>query len=357
MRKIWVLGAIPPEPSGGVATFVERLVNSRFAAFIAGVIDPYHGRKNEIPVHHVTMQRAGWLERLRVLAYLWRVRKYPLLINASRPRAVILLAPFLLFRRSRTMLILHHGDLRAPKAKLTTVLLRGGLKKFTKIACLSERQMSFYLDLKLPRSRLALIDSYLPPVETQVNLNDPPLRGVMTWIREKPLPLIIASGSGEEYYNHEWVVSAIESDPAFSSVRFLLCCYGKKNQLLQTLEERSRRSARFHYAHGLTPAQFEHVLRMCDVYARPTDVDSFGIALWDAAAFGKTIVASDVCRRPAKALLHRAGDRLGFVACLREAIRTNSMAHSPSDSLVENCLEGGLDQFLGVMSSPTRGAK
>lgn len=359
MSELWVYGAIPPQPAGGVSTFVERLVNSQLGTMIEGVIDPYPGKKNSIPTKHVTLSAGGPIARWRVLAYLWKIKNKPLLINASRPKAAFFLWPFLIGRRAETLLILHHGNLSLPNSRLTRWFLRIALQRYARVGCLSEGQRGFFEALNLPADRLEIVDCYLPPVSAGANVENYPLKGAVDWIQASSLPLVIASGYGEKYYNHDWVISAIESDPGLEEARLLLCCYGPRTELLNQLERRASRSTRIHYIYGLSPADFEYVLSMCDIYARPTEVDSFGIALWDAAALGKRIVASDVCQRPGKALLHPAGDRSAFVARLTEALKdvaSDCMTDSNDASeLKENRIS--LSRFLGLRNIDLRNSK
>jgi glycosyltransferase involved in cell wall biosynthesis len=195
---------------------------------------------------------------------------------------------------------------------------------YSAIACLSERQHSFYRRLGIPVDKLSLVDSYFPPHAVSVDESEHPLKEVLDWIESGSGKVIVASGYAKSYYNHDWVIDALENDPALQSARYLLCCYGPKTELLEELRQRLETSGNGRLVYGLTPAQFDHVLGKCDIYSRPTSVDSFGIALWDAAAKGLVVVASDVCARPPQALLHRTGDKEAFKSLLSEAQRPSS---------------------------------
>lgn len=318
MSKLWIYGAIPPEPAGGVSTFVERLTQSGNVP-VAGVIDPYPGRKHVIPAEHVYPRHPGVMARLRVIVHLRKVRRYPLLVNVSRPRGVLALAPFLAGRRAPTFLILHHGNLQA-SGWLNRAALRMALSRYTRIGCLSETQRDFYLELGVAHSRLMLVDPYIAPVSKPVDPEASPLREVLAWLREGDGPLILSSGYAQDYYRHDWVLKAMESGNLPPDARYLICCYGPANPLLRELTGRASKLAQAYLAYGLDADQFHHMLLLADIYVRPTETDSFGIAVWDAAAAGLTIVASDACRRPPDALVHPVDNFGQFLECIQSAL-------------------------------------
>lgn len=318
MNELWIYGPIPPQPSGGVSTFVGRLVRSGTIP-IAGVVDPYLGRKSPIPAEHIKPDRPGAKERLRITFQLLKFRQSPLLINASRPLGALALAPFLTGRRAPTFLILHHGELKV-SGYLARAVLRVALSRYTRIGCLSEAQQEFYLALGVRASQLVLIDPYIPPTGGCVEEGAEPLRSVLSWLRKTEGPVILSSGYAQEYYHHDWVLDAIEADRLRADARYLICCYGPVTPLLTQLAERASRMERVHIAYGLGPDEFHYILKRAHIYVRPSDIDSFGIAAWDAATEGLQVVASDASRRPPTSLVHPVNDRDGFLCCLRNAL-------------------------------------
>lgn len=315
---IWIYGPLP-EPSGGVSAFVERLVRSGLLP-VEGVVDPYSGQKGEIGPAHITAANRGFPERLKILSALWTLRAKPLLVNASMPRGVLLLAPFLARRRASTALLLHHGDLGDPARMpaLRRRLLRRLVSRFDKVACLSDRQMAFYRQLGVDSSKLTLVDIYLPPNPGATGASSPLMKRVIEWIGRSELPLVVASGSAKHFYRHEWVLEALDRHSG-RDFRYLLCCYGEANAYLKELEGRFEATQNALLAFGLDSGEFDQVLELGDVYARPTDIDSFGIAVRDASAKGLQIVASDVCARPC-GYIHRAGDKADFLDKLDRAL-------------------------------------
>lgn len=322
MKPLWIYGAIP-QPAGGVSTFVERLVASD-AVPIEGVVDPYYGRKNPISALHIYPSRPDAVARGRALFALARLREHPLLINASQPRAALYLAPLLRRRRAPTFLVLHHGDLRAPSNQTARHLMKKALDRYSRIGCLSQQQQDFYRSVGVPSAKLPLLNNYIPPKPAVVDPANGPLGPVMSWLRRTNGPVIVTSGYAQPYYRHEWLLDEMDSSGELDGARYLICCYGPETPLLKTLRSRADASKSAYLAYGLSAAEFDYVLDNANVYIRPTDIDSFGIAVWDAAGKGLAIVASDACRRPPGAFVHPRGDRKKFLASLLLALSSSS---------------------------------
>lgn len=315
---LWVYGAIPPEPAGGVSTFVERLVYSPNLC-VQGVVDPYYGKKYPIPVEHVVSANPGILGKILVLSKLFKLAGAKLLVNGSNPRSVIAMYPFLLFRRGATLLILHHGDLKL--GGIPDWLFRVAVRQYQAIGCLSEAQRDFYLSKGVASEKLTVINSYLPVVRRDLEGGAGPLADVLNWLDRGEGRVVLSSGAAREFYHHEWLLDEIVENGSFEGVRYLVCCYGPETSFLKKLQEKAALSERVMVVFGLSPVEFDQVLGMADLYIRPSDVDSFGIAAWDASAKGVIVVASDVCERPPGAAVHSVGDRGGFLSSLKGALR------------------------------------
>jgi hypothetical protein len=264
-----------------------------------------------------------------VLSSLLTLKAKPLLVNASMPRAVLLLSPFLVARKAPTALLLHHGDLGGPERMLAVNrrLLRFFLGRFDSIGCLSKEQLRFYENIGVDEAKLSMVDIYMKSAEGS---QDPPSEifgRAAEWIDRDARPLVIASGSAKDYYRHDWPLEAL--DGGRSNFRYLLCCYGPRTNYLSELQERFARSANALLVFGLGPSEFERLLELADIYARPTDIESFGIAVRDAAAKGLAIVASDASERP-PGYIHRAGDKADFLEKLDQALADTGSPSRPA---------------------------
>lgn len=328
---IWIYGSLPPEPGGGVCVFVQRLIRSGQIQ-VEGLVDPYFGKKDPVGVPLVTATGPGLLARLKALSALLALKAKPLLVNASMPRAVLLLSPFLARRKAPTALLLHHGNLGDPERMpgVSRRLLRVLLGRFDSIGCLSKEQLRFYKGVGVEEAKLSMVDIYMRPAERSEEPPSETFRRAAEWIEQDDRPLVIASGPAKDYYRHEWPLEAL--DQLRSGFRYLLCCYGPKTDVLASLQELFARYPDALLVFGLGPSEFERLLDLGDIYARPTDVESFGIAVRDASTKGLAIVASDASERP-PGYIHRAGDKADFLVKLDQALaNVGSNYHSAVES-------------------------
>lgn len=301
--------------------FVERLIHSKAVPF-AGLIDPYYGPKNPIDIPHVVPEKPGPWAKIKTLGRLYALRDKPLMVNASLIRAIPRLAFFLRGRTAPTALILHHGNLGnlgdpAKMSRFRRALLRKLLRRYDRVGYLSDAQKAFYVGLGLTAPHLAPVDIYLPQGRTPGDREGALFQSVVAWTKEESRPIVIGSGSPAHYYHHDWPLDALTHEN--SRFRYLICCYGKKIPEFQQLERRVEPYRDVRLVFGLSASEFDAVLDYGQIYVRPFAIESFGIAVRDAAAKGLQIVASDVCDRPA-GFIHRTGDKGDFLDKFEQAL-------------------------------------
>tara|TARA_R110000772_G_scaffold40132_13_gene93999 strand:- start:6598 stop:7686 length:1089 start_codon:yes stop_codon:yes gene_type:complete len=323
---IWIFGTAP-EPIGGVAVFVSRLISSSKVPII-GLLDPYFGdQKSVLPVPHWVPRKNGLWHKFLILLSLARLRNRLLFINGSRAESVIGLMPFLVFRHAPRSLLLHHGDLFSSLrgSWFKTVLARYALRGYSRIFCLSENQRRFYMSHGVKPSRLSLVNSHIASAEDDSgrNLSQQAI-DVLEWIAEAPEKVIVGSGYANPFYNHDWVVDFLAQNDHFKNSRYILCCYGPKTEYLAQLQDKFSALPNAKLCFGLLPHEFDMVLSRCDIYVRPTSVDSFGIAIHDALAMGLNVIASDACERPNGAFVHQVDDAEGFANILAECLENET---------------------------------
>ncbi|NVD29030.1 glycosyltransferase [Parasphingorhabdus flavimaris] len=335
-RKIWVFGTVP-QPVGGVAIFLQRLIESKRVP-LAGLIDPYFGtQKSELPISHWRPKKKGILHRILTLVKLFRLRDELLFINGSRPESILALFPFLLFRNAKKSLLLHHGDLwgSIESSRIKSALVKYVLGGYNSIYCLSEKQRRFYISNDVEESRLTLVDSYIGIPETKLRPENiegvekmdaerlsKQAREAIAWVSQTRSKVIIGSGYAQPFYNHEWVLDFLqqENHADFHNARYILCCYGPETDHLQQLRERCSVVPNARLFFGLSSLEFNAVLSLSDIYVRPTSVDSFGIAIHDARALGLQVVASNACERPNDIWVHESGNYDQFRKLLKKCL-------------------------------------
>lgn len=316
----WILGSVP-EPIGGVSVTIERLISSKEVP-ISGLIDPYYAaRKQQLSITHHYPRTRGQIAKFRVMSKIARVKTSPLFVNGSRPQSILGVVPFLYGRTAPTILLLHHGNLESalPKFSIIRLAIRLALRRFDAIFCLSESQVLFYSDQGIETRKLILIDSYVKPSYsiTASQLSET-AQIALDWAQSSEACVIVCSGYADEIYRHDWLIQASRKSSIIGSARLIVCCYGPKTAYLNFLEKEIALTPNARLFFDLSPAEFDAVLGNADIYSRPTQVDSFGIATYDASAKGLIVVASDVCERPSGAILHGVDDFNSYVDLLEQ---------------------------------------
>ncbi len=353
--KVWIYGTIPP-PVGGVAVFISRLIDN-CSPKLAGLVDPYFAiGKPLLNINHICAKRPGLLAKLLTMLQLLRLRKFPMLINGSRPEGLLALLPFLLFRSGKTALLLHHGDLQKSliERPWLTGLVRLAIKPYQQIGCLSETQKQFYRGIGISDSRLVLVETYLPPSKPSGSLTASPLMcDVIQWIGSSETPVFIASGYAFPYYNHHWGIDFLDASKKLKG-RYLLCIYGPKTETLDELQKLFADRGDAKCVYGLQPDEFDEVLARCKVYIRPTSTDSYGMATRDALQRNLKVVASNACERAEGIVVHAVGDQQAFFRCLDTALTEGDSQAVSNPSATTRLSRLSIDRLIDQLSENDR---
>ncbi|MFO0917181.1 MAG: glycosyltransferase [Planctomycetaceae bacterium] len=279
------------------------------------VLDLYPGAdKYPLPNVQVTTapRNASW-QPLWFLRQIWKTSAetihfhFSTVRHISRLRHVLKIAS----RRRRHILTLHHGQLMLGWSELTPRQRRAtvrGLNAFDQIVSLSDQQTEFYREIgRVPEEKLRLGTSYLPLSDALLQSLDcasDPLS------RCSDIPaaarILVASGYPEEIYQHEWCLQALSSLKQSFPVHLVLCLYGtpkSRDYLNQLLSQCERSDVTVLW--DLDFAEFTSIIRQAALYLRPTQVDSFGLAVADAVNAGVPAIASTVCQPLSRGLPHR----------------------------------------------------
>jgi glycosyltransferase involved in cell wall biosynthesis len=336
--KAIIIGGTP-EPIGGVTTMVYRLCHY-FSEDIAVLYDLYPRSIKWAPgsVSH-EVRPVG---KFRTLVWLWRRRERiatsKVYFHFSRTRGLLLLAVLRKRRGTMWIVTLHHGELEAPANPgrfFQRLLTRIVAPKIDRFGVIGEKQDKFYESCGIGANRRIAITPYLPYV-------DPPAehRPDLGALRERLLSfkgdrdLIAASGYATALYRHDWVVNYLNTTK--HDVCVAICLYGpNRSEMVRRLNEMCTRPDRLLLFEGLSPDEFQEVLKRSTLYVRPTETDSFGIAVAEALALGKTVVASDACPRPDGAFLFDKSSKVAFFEVLDTAISDRKVLSDYSDDNIE----------------------
>lgn len=313
--SVLLVGSIP-RPVGGVTQHVWRLA-TQLAPLGSAVLDLHPG-PDKYPLPSVQLHPAPSSRLIRLPWLLKQLRESPARVvhlHVSGPRLLAWGGSWLraACRDKRLVLTLHHGDQAKLVRQMNRLMqrrLRRSLESCDRILCLSEAQQRFFQDqLGISGNRLQRATSYLSiPAETLAAISigvtqrapaDVAQRGCE--LDEQPGEvLLVASGYAEPSYRHEWALRLSDRLRASCDARLVLCLYGQVREpaYLAWLQSEARKRTSVKLQFGLDFIEFLQLQSRADLFLRPNQIDSCGIAVWDAATLGIATVASDVCPRP-----------------------------------------------------------
>lgn len=295
-RSQIIIGGIPA-PIGGVTTYLRRMLH-RDSASIDLFIDFYPAQKEAIreDCQDKVLQLGG---KAALIAWFWKNRAAQkgkeIFLNFSTPRALILTLFLPKFKGTHWCLLLHHGDLFVNSPFLMKIV-RFALLRFDEIRSLSEQQTQFYSSQLLKNSPIVPHTNYCAPFD---HVDDIEAAAAFSLIKSEYDKLLIMSGFPTVLYNLE---RGIEIVNKLNRRDCALCIfiYGK-GDCRRRLKAFADQYPWLFVFDSKTERFFNTFLRQCDLLLRFTEIESFGISVWDASFWERRIVASDACRRPSEA--------------------------------------------------------
>jgi hypothetical protein len=217
----------------------------------------------------------------------------------------------------RRVVTFHHGSLSVHyrEGGLGISLLRW-FPADVRIVALNWEQQEFFSRANL-RAEIVRGSSYVRSTRLP-SVGEPPI------VEESSGRCVIASsGYEQEYYGFVGLVRAVADMPRPAELR--LFTYGPRNETLieQLRAEAETLSVPLAIHRELDRSQFLTKLSQCNVYARNSVVDSFGIAVAEARDLGLQTVATNVCDRPSGVILVSACDHAELVSALEVACSTS----------------------------------
>lgn len=300
----WIIVGGVPQPIGGVTTYLRRLLH-RDVRHIHRLLDYFPGEKEAMrPDCDAKLTRVRGAAGL--VRWFWThghiVARRQVYFNFSTPRALLGVA--LIFKRadSHWCIMLHHGELRVSGPAMRWIARRV-LARMDEIRYLSEAQLSFYRGLKLPNERLVKGTSYCEPAD---HVDSPVAAARFAEIRTTFEKVLVMSGFPRQMYNFQVAIDAVDA-LGRPDVALCLFIYGP-GELRKSLRAQAERLPWLFLFDGEGETFFNTFLRQCDVFLRLTEVESFGISVWDADHWGRSIIASDVCVRPLRSRILSISD-------------------------------------------------
>jgi glycosyltransferase involved in cell wall biosynthesis len=293
--KILLIGSYPP-PVGGNSVHIQRLcARLQDRGWDVRVLD-YLGGSRPAAASWVTRLPASWPGRLAVL---WRIsRKVSdetiVHFHVSALGRFRWFAPFLfwLFRRQAKVLTVHSGSFVAQARRLPKFYLRWLCRHFRSIVAVNGEQKSYLEELGVPPTRLWLIPAYLPAV-AQAELVPHDVAS-----RRSGRIVLITSGDLTPTYQYGPLIECLERlDP--DRYLGLFAFYGRSEETYaRSILDRLAGRPNAIVLRDQPANVFVSLLAAADVYVRLTTTDGDSVAMREALALGKAVMASDVVSRP-----------------------------------------------------------
>lgn len=316
--RVVQIGRYPP-PYGGVTIHIQRLAELCHREGIdCQVIDPYRQTTDVVLppfVHHPRQHFPGDLVAL-----------YRLLMRNNFDLAHVHVSSMARFmwwgrlltastRSKKKILTIHHGNfvenyLRGNR--LQRFLVRKALNSFNVILLpTADLRDSLVSEFGALTAQTEVIHSFIEPSEAKIAPSFGPFDEFVQTVCENSISsTILVSGFGFSYYGYDILIEALEkvakTDKRFAVV---ISFYGPEDETYRkSVVSRLQAICPTLPFHDLDPEHFLYLLAHCDVYVRPTLVDSCGVSVYEALMLGTPVIASDVCRRPPGVFLHKTGD-------------------------------------------------
>lgn len=338
-KKIIIIGGIP-QPVGGVTGFIYRLCR-HLPDHIDSVIDLYpNPQKWSLGDVRLIDRKKGlsntiWWLMSSTFALLHAHKVY---FNFSGTKFLKLAVFIPKMPWQSWIMTLHHGDLQSTEG--LAFFERVGLSRMNKIGYIGQKQSTFYQSNNFAPNQLFPIVPFLPyvPPPKETISFDQSFTSILNEIRKKHSKILLASGYPSLIYNHEWILEYMQQSDN-KDIAIILCLYGDDSEnRREGLKKTASQNSQIYLYEYLQPDAFQQVLRITDIYLRPNEVDSYGVAVGEAISLGKVAIASDACDRFKGARIFSVGDKERFYELIDEAITETPLKQQDvENSSLEMC--------------------
>ena len=293
--KVTIVGALPP-PIGGVTVFLRRLTDLLQSDFEITLLD-LRNIDGKVPLfdRHIISPFQGRL--MSILWLQWKLisQRHGLLhFHFSDVKGLILVA--MLFSRCQSvMLTLHHGvsNLSTSLALMLRFYAPLICRKIGTIHALNSDQRVFY------QSQMGFKDAavFQCPTHIAPSHEDLPVSTEIQELLSEFRPYILTSGVGNRLNRADLVMRYWGTRP-LDGFNLVVSIYGDSDpNYASELQCHADTLPTATLVGSMPESDFNALLKNACVYLRPAEVDSFGIAVADALAFGTPVLASDACDR------------------------------------------------------------
>ena len=344
VKKILFLGASPP-PENGIACHMRRLAHlTHTEGFKVLWYDPYSYRVISYKDNQLNIIQLSKIVFLIKLILHLNIPQTHLHLHASRLGKLMWgwpLIQFCLIPKKRRYLSIH-GAFRESYTRYSKTQKRMAkrlISAFSKVVVTNNSIKEFLDAFHFSNVSVTVIPAYLPLIEDT-------RRNTVTMydsLMAEDCPKVVVCGSAEKIYGFEFAIGIFEEhlilDP---NVKYIFCIYHRKNsEIFKKISDFSADNENVVIFQDLNEYQFYHILKQGDLFLRPTEQDGDSIAVREAIALNKPVVATNCCPRPKGCIVPGDRDTKNWAKTVHGQLNEN-VPSSPSEN------ENFESQFLAL---------
>ncbi len=308
--EILITGLCAPPNSGGVAVYVRRLFERlKMQGHNCLVYDQFD-RSGDGDPEGIYRMKSKW-------SLYWRIfqsGRYDIMhINENTWKQRCALVMLARLKGMQPVITIHsfRDDYRSMSI-LNRLAMRWTLKNAACLVASGMNEAERLRELE-PVIRIRKITPFIPPLATdgQTGLPD----AMLEFCRRHSYTLC-ANGSnmnfyeGKDIYGLDMLVEACGILRTEWDIGFIYCLTRITNaEYFGSIQERiSQLGIEDHFLINTNDIEFWKVIDQCDIFARPSRTDSFGISVAESIYLKKPAIASDVCLRPEGTTVFTAGN-------------------------------------------------
>lgn len=325
--KVTIVGALPP-PTGGVTVFLRRLKDLLQSDFSITLLDlrKVDGKASHFKRHIISPFYNRLLSILWLQYQLICQRHDVVHLHFSSVRGLFV-AAVLVSRSQAVMLTLHHGvtNLSTASERLLRCVAPLLRRKISTIHALNADQRAFY------QSVMGFGDTavFQCPTHIAPNRHERPLAEETKDLLSRMTPYVLTSGVGNRLNRADLVLDYWATRQE-DGMHLVVSVYGDSDpDYVAELQRKADAIATAVLVGPVPENDFNVLLKTATVYLRPAEVDSFGIAVADALAFGTPVLASNACQRAEE-------------VCFFDRYRPREMSSKLETLILANPKKGGL---------------
>ncbi|MCK4517368.1 glycosyltransferase [Candidatus Babeliales bacterium] len=307
-KKILIIGPYPP-PFGGVSIHIKR------------VTEKLKLQNNTVAIFNTATKRTKTKAIFSLLKKLIFTRPHIVYYNepteSLQKLALVTLLKYLFFYQLVT--IDHDCRLLYNFSPRKKKLFRMLMKRVNHAVVMGDTTEKCYVDNQVSKVKKSVESPFLPPVlrEEKEILWQYPV-GVHKFLSTRS-PLLTANAfapiliDGKDLYGFDMCIELIKTlKQTYPNIGLIfgVCTLGTEEQkkYFATIEEKIQKlklESSFYFF--FNEQEFWPLIKLSDLFIRPTLSDSFGISVQEAITVGTPAIASNVCQRPEGTILFEVG--------------------------------------------------